>query len=158
MPDVTVTDASPTLTANNSNATYQWLGCDAAMSPIALEVGQSYLITSTGNYGVEVTENGCVDTSSCINVIITDIDDSRVWNNLNSYPNPTTGLFTIDFVNSVELVEVSILSLAGEMVYRGEFNNTSTITLNVTDYESGTYLVQLVSAGSVKTIQMIKIG
>jgi len=32
------------------------------------EIGQVYTATADGDYVVIVTENGCVDTSSCINI------------------------------------------------------------------------------------------
>ncbi len=34
-----------------------------------------FIATATGNYAVQVNNNGCIDTSACYNVIITNIDN-----------------------------------------------------------------------------------
>lgn len=69
--DITVTDnANGTLTANNSSATYQWLNCDTGNSIIGGATSQTYIVSGSGNYAVELTQNGCVDTSVCTNVVV----------------------------------------------------------------------------------------
>ena len=71
----TVTQTGATLTAEQSGATYQWLDCDNGYAVIATETNQSYTPSNvTGNYAVEVTLNGCVDTSACYHVDYTGIE------------------------------------------------------------------------------------
>lgn len=83
--DTSVTNSYPTLMANNSGATYQWVYCDSSSVPG--EMGQSFTPTADGNYAVVLSENGCVDTSSCYVVNGTGIP--KVENNsISVYPNP----------------------------------------------------------------------
>ena len=63
--DVSVTDNSPTLVANATGATYQWLDCNNNMAPISGATNHSFHPTSEGYYAVEVTEGTCVEVSEC---------------------------------------------------------------------------------------------
>ncbi len=70
-----VTQTDVTLTADQNNATYQWIDCDNNNAPISGETNQSYTPTVTGNYAVEVTVNGCTSVSECILVDFTGVDE-----------------------------------------------------------------------------------
>ena len=72
---ISVTQIGTQLTADQNNATYQWIDCDNNNSPISGETNQSYTPTATGSYAVEVSMNGCVDTSSCFLVDYTSIEE-----------------------------------------------------------------------------------
>lgn len=62
----TVSITGITLNADLNGATYQWLDCDNGNSPIVGETNQSFTpIETVGNYSVQTTLNGCVDTSTC---------------------------------------------------------------------------------------------
>ncbi|MES2381563.1 MAG: LamG-like jellyroll fold domain-containing protein [Bacteroidota bacterium] len=58
-----------TLTASATNAIYQWINCTTSL-PIANANMQSYTPTVSGSYKVIITQNGCIDTSSCTSVTI----------------------------------------------------------------------------------------
>ena len=70
-----VTQTDVTLTADQNNATYQWVDCDNNNSPIPGEINQSYTPTETGNYAVEVALNGCASVSECVLVDFTGVDE-----------------------------------------------------------------------------------
>ena len=75
MPLSSITQSDVTLTADQNNATYQWIDCDNNNSPISGETNQSYTPTVTGNYAVEVTVNGCTSVSECVLVDFTGVDE-----------------------------------------------------------------------------------
>ncbi len=65
-----------TLTADFIGASYQWLDCDNNNAQIIGEINQSFTPSAqTGNYSVEITMNGCVDTSTCYIVDYTSINE-----------------------------------------------------------------------------------
>lgn len=64
----TATSNGSTVTAGQSG-TYQWINC-SGNTPIAGATNQSFTPTQTGNYAVIITNNGCVDTSDCVNVVV----------------------------------------------------------------------------------------
>lgn len=70
-----VTQNGPLLTADTVGSSYQWLDCDNNYVIINGETNQSYTPAITGNYAVEVTLNGCVDTSACFLVDYTGIEE-----------------------------------------------------------------------------------
>ena len=70
-----VTQNGSLLTADISGASYQWLDCDNNYAIINGEINQSYTPAITGNYAVEVTLNGCIDTSACFLVDYTGIEE-----------------------------------------------------------------------------------
>ncbi len=58
------------LSAQQNNATYQWLDCESNYAPVVGSIYQDYAADSTGFYAVEITFSDCfgtqVDTSTCI--------------------------------------------------------------------------------------------
>ena len=81
--------------SNATGGTFQWVDCDNSFAPIPGETGQSFYPVIDGNYAVIITDNGCTDTSECVQVI--GIGISEINNgNFNVFPNPNEGLFTIE--------------------------------------------------------------
>lgn len=72
--DTSVTVSTSLLTANAVlNTSYQWIHCDSAS--IEGATFQSFIPSESGNYAVEITQDGCVDTSSCYTINIIGIDE-----------------------------------------------------------------------------------
>lgn len=70
-----VTSTPTTLTAEQNNASYQWIDCAIVDGAISGETGQSFSPSVTGYYAVEITlSDGCgatlIDTSSCHLVVV----------------------------------------------------------------------------------------
>ncbi len=70
------------------------------------------------------------------------------------YPNPTSGLVTITSTTEEPLF-ISIVDVAGKEV-ASKKNYTSTVVLDMTDFVSGIYYVQLISAGESLTKKVVK--
>ena len=68
--DNTVTDnGNGTYTANMTGVTYQWLDCNNSNAIIGGETSQTFIPSGSGDYSVEINNNGCLDTSACFNVV-----------------------------------------------------------------------------------------
>lgn len=68
--DNTVTDnGNGTYTANMTGVTYQWLDCNNGNAIISGETAQTFIPSGSGDYSVEINNNGCLDTSNCFNVV-----------------------------------------------------------------------------------------
>jgi hypothetical protein len=71
LPSNAVTVTGNTITATQTNATYQWINCNAGNSDIVGATSRSYTPTISGNYAVRVTNaSGCTVTSNCTNLTI----------------------------------------------------------------------------------------
>lgn len=58
-----------TLVATPVATSWQWLDCDAGFAPIPGAVNSIFTATVDGSYAVEVTQNGCTDTSDCVTIV-----------------------------------------------------------------------------------------
>ena len=139
--DITVSNTSPTLMANQGGASYQWLNCDNAHAIIPTETGQSYTATVNGNYAVEITVGSCVDTSACENVPGVGVSELTTQEVL-VYPNPTSGIITIDLGENTHLVEYSVTTLEGRIVEQGRTTDNK-IVVNLSEERSGIYFLKL---------------
>ncbi len=74
----------------------------------------------------------------------------------NLYPNPTKGSFTID--NSVQITQIYVLNLMGQVVIYQEVNNQNKIEITESNQlQKGTYLVRIIDKNqNVSTQKLIK--
>jgi hypothetical protein len=144
LPDVTVSTSVNLLTANNVNAgvTYQWLDCNNNFAIIPGETGQSYTVTVNGDYAVEVTENGCVDTSICTNVLFVSVNELNNGVAVKLFPNPTKGELTLTLSQLTEDGIVTILNIYGQVV-RTEVVNSTTTKFDLNNLSDGSYILKL---------------
>ncbi|UTW63153.1 choice-of-anchor D domain-containing protein [bacterium SCSIO 12741] len=116
--NVTVTQNDLSLEAQLSGASYQWMTCGAGFNPIAGATGQSYTVISNGDYAVEITQNGCADTSDCLSINYVGLENEvRTSNNFKLFPNPTTGRITLFFSEIPQIGEpITVYNLNGKQV------------------------------------------
>jgi hypothetical protein len=119
-----VTQNNNTLTAV-ANASYQWLDCNNGNQPIANATGQIFVAPNPGSYSVQITENGCTQTSACIEVLVTSVNDETIGN-FNVFPNPTTNIITI---NAHQIIKkIHVIDITGKYVLN--INNSNTADLS----------------------------
>ncbi len=155
--DVSVTVMNDSIMANATGASYQWLDCGNGLAIMPGETNQLFVATITGNYAVQVTQNGCVDTSVCNNIIITGITSNTFENDLKLYPNPNDGNFTIELNGLYESVQMNVYDLTGKRIAENNYTNKNQLNVNLTHLQNGTYLIELISnKGNRATIQILK--
>lgn len=139
----TVTQNGNTLEVGQANATYQWYDCgNSSAIPNADE--QTFTATTSGTYHVEIDYNGCTSTSSCETIQLAGVTEMNL-NELKVYPNPSNGLFTVEFNNEIEKVE--IYTVDGKLIETVSGNNVSKLLVNASDWNSGNYLLIISSKG-----------
>jgi hypothetical protein len=153
--DVSVTNSSPTLTANATGATYQWLDCNKNFTKINNAKSRTYVANSNGNYAVEVTQNGCIDTSQCINLSNVQILENTFGTSVKLFPNPTNNEVTIELGKHYNEVSVIIRNALGQEVMKESFNNTNAFKLNIPG-ESGLYILELHATGHRALLRVLK--
>jgi hypothetical protein len=146
-----ITQNGGLLNADALVSAYQWLDCDNNYATINGAVNQFYSATATGNYAVEITTDGCVDTSMCVLVDVTGIQE-LANDALYLVPNPSTnGVFTIAFDGVVELVEV--FDVLGRSV-QVEID-TTTKTVKGTSLSNGNYIVRVITEKGVAVRELL---
>jgi len=153
--DTIVNQNGITLTANNGNATYQWLDCNNGFAPISGFSSQFFTPTANGSYAVELTENGCVDTSACKNITSVGISENTFNSSINIYPNPTNGLLNIYCDNKLSNVQVIIYSAYGQVVNRNNYKSFKKIELDLPEL-AGIYFVDIISQDNKAIFKVIK--
>lgn len=153
--DITTSLTGLTITATNPNATYQWLNCDSNYAAISGETNPTFTATTNGNYAVELTENGCIDTSSCVSITTIGIVENNFGNGLLIYPNPTSGNFTIDLGASYENTQILITDLSGKVVQSQNVRQEQMLNLSIEE-PAGIYFVSIQSGNQKAVIKMVK--
>jgi hypothetical protein len=155
--NVMVYTSADTLTAAASGATYQWLNCDNNNYPIAGATSQSFQGLTNGNYAVQITLNGCVDTSICYqlgNVGIEIIENSSAFN---IYPNPNNGSFIITSDIKSDQFNIEVFNIEGKLVVSktigGKEINQQAISIS--KLNNGVYYIKLNNANKTYTQKLI---
>jgi len=133
-----VTVADPMITADEAGATtYRWLDCNDNYAVIPGESGQSYTPTTNGSYAVEVTNNGCTDTSDCQLIQSLSIQANSMAS-FYIYPNPSNnGIWHF----TTDPIELNICDLLGRNVaVKVDYNNG---TIDGSNLPNGQYVVQV---------------
>ena len=134
------------LSANATTATnYQWLNCNNNFAIISGATNQTFTATANGNYAVEVTQNGCIDTSACYTITGVGINEITTSNNFQLFPNPTADVVTVQLHSSCSNYTIEISNTLGEVVQSAEFKVQSVATLNLQSLPSGIYFIKVKS-------------
>jgi Secretion system C-terminal sorting domain len=141
-----------TLISNATNATYQWLDCDNNYAILPGETNQMFSASIPGNYAVEITQGGCVDTSAC-NAITTvglnETDGTGQSIQLSIYPNPTNNWLSLQ--TNVLVQSVSIYNTLGSLVQTETKNSFS-----VAQLAAGIYILQIKTEKGMVNTSFIK--
>ncbi|MGH1339565.1 MAG: SBBP repeat-containing protein [Aureispira sp.] len=113
--DTTTLVTGITITSNAIGASYQWLDCNNNFSPITSAVGQTFTPAQNGDYAVMVIENGCVDTSACVSVVVIGVNLLANKGAIHIYPNPTKGMVYLD-LGTLEQVSIRVYRVDGTLM------------------------------------------
>ncbi|PKP44819.1 MAG: hypothetical protein CVT95_10635 [Bacteroidetes bacterium HGW-Bacteroidetes-12] len=149
--DVSVSQNGNDITANATGASYNWIDCNG-MNYTGTTT-QTFTATILGDYAVEVTQNGCIDTSSCTNVNVVGIpENSFLLTSL--FPNPTNENITINTQKSL-INSIEIYNELGQMVLVKQSINSSVISIMMPE-KSGVYFVKIISEQDILVQRVIK--
>ena len=134
--------------ANLSGAnSYQWIECDDINTPISGATSPNFTPTNNGNYAVEITENSCSGTSSCVSITTVGINDTSKGSYEEIYPNPSNGTFTI--LQKKESA-ISVFSSTGVLI-KFIANPTKQSIIDLSKEKSGLYFIKT-SNGLIKKL------
>ena len=146
------------LDAGNTGSTYLWSNGQTTQTILVDTAGYGYGIQAIA---VEVTtENGCVNAA---NVSVefkdcTSIDEREVIS-INIYPNPGSGIFSLELKSMVnQQVSIKLLNLNGAVVYEEHevsVSNNGIHRLNLSSFSSGTYQLSIVGKHTTVSRKLI---
>jgi hypothetical protein len=144
--------STATLSASGAS-TYVWMpsgsGPTIAISP---SVNTTYTAVGTGS-------NGCSSQTVYTQVVqncAVGLNQLSISTQMNIYPNPTNGAFTIDLGNVTNATKLEVYNALGQMVISNDLNSYST-KINIESMPKGIYIVRIKEGNSViKTSKLIK--
>lgn len=142
------------LTAIETGAAYQWIECPE-MTPIDGATSQSYSAELIGDYALIISNNGCTDTSVCYTVVGVGIIENDFGEELQLYPNPTKGDFSIDLGENYNSLKITMSDLNGKLVLSNTYNDTQILNLKI-DEPAGTYILVIETNDKKAQIKLIK--
>jgi hypothetical protein len=145
-----VNNNSPTLTANLSGASYQWIDCNNGNMAINGANGQSYTATSNGSYAVVIMQNSCTDTSDCIEVTNLSIIRNSFEETINIYPNPIKSKIFIEF-ESNNNVQIKLRTATGQVIQTSLLSNSDRLELSIKNLP-GFYFLEFTDQENNKAI------
>lgn len=131
-----------TLKAQLNGASYRWLDCDDNYSPISGATAQTFQTQLRGLFAVEVSKNGCLDTSDCVTIAGLTVDGIENQLGLIIYPNPSEHGFSVSSEFNLHHIEVEIFNVLGMKVYENHLLQSKSIDIRL-DVEPGTYILRL---------------
>lgn len=154
-PKITVNATNKTLTASISNAKYQWYDCTNAFA-LPGDTNQVFSPWVPSSYSVIITENGCTDTSECVNVTQVGLTEKIAGLKTYVFPNPSSGLFNLQFSEDVKNVDIQIIDLNGRVILEKELNTDNGFMLDITSKPTGMYILKVLKKGYVSTFMLVK--
>ncbi len=139
---------------NSTNAdTYLW---DFGNSESSNEINPVHIYKTPGNYMVTLT----VSNINCTNEVSKMADlsiDAYEGDFAKIYPNPSTGIFTIEIHNPYNsTVEIGIVNFTGQRVYSNIYNtSTSTDRVDLSDFPNGIYTIKFTSNDLTKMYKIV---
>jgi hypothetical protein len=138
--DTLVTRNLNTLTAQATNATFQWIYCDSLA--ISGATSASFSPAQNGRYAVIVNQGGCIDTSRCWNINSVSLGDHDVDEGIDLFPNPTRGLLFIELGRVYEGIDVSVFDPMGRLIEYKSSEKEKQLSVSL-DGSPGIYLIQI---------------
>lgn len=153
--DTSVTVSSGTLIANANGAAYQWLNCDSNYVEITGATAQTYTPVMTGNYAVQITQNGCTDTSYCYNCIPTGIYAVGYSAKIIIQPNPFSAQAVLKASFILQNATLTVYDIFGQTIKQIIGIYEQQIILNRDNLSAGIFLVRLTEGNKIIAVEKL---
>jgi len=110
-----------------------------------------YIPMIYGNYEVEIVSGQCVLQSSSAYTVL-DIEDELP--SITVFPNPVANILNISGVAIGS--GISVLDLTGKILISTQLDSPNAIELDLTNFDSGVYLVRVGEGSQVVTRRIVK--
>lgn len=155
LPNVAVLKTGNVLNAVMGATSYNWLLCDFGYAKIPNSNVSVYTPTVSGNFAVEVNLNGCIDTSSCYNVNVTNIADEKDQMGINVYPSLVVNDLQIQSAENIDRIEVYD-QLGREVGRMNIENKLDIITMPFSEKSPGIYTLKFYSGNRITLKRIMK--
>jgi len=151
--DTSITKNEASLVSNQAGASYRWLNCDSSFTAVNGAVNQEFIPSKSGFYACEISLDGCVDTTACVQFSVRSENEASSYK---LYPNPFAGELTIEACGDTqENTSIKVMNIHGQVILARTASMGKTV-LYTKDWAKGVYLVQLTNReGIVNTYKLV---
>ncbi len=162
-PNPAIVNTPLSVTANwpssfpNNRRKYEWIKDGIVVSNSSVP---TYIATQIGNYTFIPTMYDTIFTQSCLSNQVSVIIASSAIKELSTnaytvYPNPSTGLFSVQFSgNNWDNVSYNVSDIIGNNLITNKITN-STINIDLSTYAKGIYYLKITNAGTVSIHKLV---
>jgi PKD repeat protein len=154
IPQIGVNQSGIQLEAEAVGVQYQWLDCTNNFSVITGEVNALFTPSLDGSYAVEITDNGCIDTSTCISFSTASLSDLEQGGFV-FFPNPTSGKVTVVFDATQQFIDVEILNTLGQTIRRSNARNVEEFTIELPQVRA-VYFLRIATQNATKVVSVMR--
>ncbi|OQA03502.1 MAG: hypothetical protein BWY67_02418 [Bacteroidetes bacterium ADurb.Bin397] len=137
-------------------ATYKYINCATG----AVVGNQIFQVTQSGSYACIVTYNGCTDTSSCWQIILSGVESLNSNGNISVSPNPTNKNIKIKGNEmSPGFYKIKLSDVYGQLVTEQDYvctSNNMETEINLSEFSSGIYFLRIDSKNSSRVLKVVK--
>jgi hypothetical protein len=129
---------------NTDKLTFTWLTGDGNSFQSASN-GMTYMYTQNIKYCVTMSaknEAGCECTKVKCITLTTDIDNLESMR-VKVYPNPSNGLFNLEYDNDTKVNQVNVYDGFGKLIM--SLSEEDLKTIDLTNYNSGVYFLEIIT-------------
>lgn len=130
---------------------YQWLDCNANFASIVGATSQNYSPTQVGSYAVEITQNGCIDTTECVGFTFANILENDMNTRFQFYPNPTKNNVEIDIPNSGK---IEVLSINNQLIF-SEIFTKGKHKIDLNHLANGIYILRFITSDEIESKKLV---
>lgn len=154
-PDTSVALNNHTITCLTAqpNASFQWIDCSTGLL-VPDSSAASFTPSASGSYKAVVTVAGCTDTTACVSVTISGIDDVKK-EDISIYPNPASDRLFIHSESNTAIQHVSIQNLMGQQLHPVTISGPTGV-IDISRLTKGVYFVTLQTGNDRVTRKFIK--
>ncbi|SDT10164.1 SprB repeat-containing protein [Winogradskyella sediminis] len=145
--DISITQDSGVLTANQAGATYQWYACPNTL--IVGETDQSFTPSEIGSYKVEITMGACVEESACEDVTVLGLEEVENNFKFSMYPNPSDR--NVHITTSMDGY-FQVINQLGQIIKTFKVDANIESTVYVGDLNNGFYFVKSVNNNFIQKL------
>jgi len=143
------------LNALDTASTYQWVRCSGTSRiPMYNQKNKAFRVPLDDFYAVILDKNGCIDTSDCVLVTLTDIEKLHLAV-AKLYPNPTSDFVTIELFDVVDEATIYVRNSTNQLVVQTHCYNQKVNQVELPGAD-GIYFIQVVTSMGASTYRVIK--
>lgn len=131
---------------------YVWVECSDFTMVLDSSVDQSFYPFASGNYACIIYKEGCVDTTSCVDIALGITNNTTEM--LSSYPNPGDGAFYLQGFQSGTLIEIR--NLHGQVIYSAVSTQPEAM-IDIKEQASGIYRIVATYKGKQTELRYLKL-